>query len=171
MAWDAMLHKRFLLRGIASGQLYFQGFFKAKIYPRLRIPLPPISSALHHGSDWLSLDTGDKADASQFSADDGSVLDNLGSRLTPLQASMHLAKTVCVITGSKENIWESYRELFGDQTPTTYIVSSGPNTLFDNEDRMDPVRKAFEIAWMDWERRVLLFKNDIYVLRANSIDQ
>jgi hypothetical protein len=63
MAWEAMLHKNFLIPRFTSvGQLYFGSFFAVQLYPRLDIPLPPNSSTRHHHVDGALSKIPDQAD-------------------------------------------------------------------------------------------------------------
>jgi hypothetical protein len=159
MAWDVMLQKRFLVPCYTSVcLLYFQGTYTVKSHPLLQIPLPPNSSARAETS--LSSSSSQKHPDTNVpykpqlpsSGSTESVLDSQGvSRVSPW-ASMHLARTVRTVMGCKENIWEAYLELFGEQLSARPFVRSSSNMNMQDVDLSATVRDAFESAWSNWER-------------------
>jgi hypothetical protein len=148
-----MLGKHFIVPHVTSvGQLYFQTFFTiVKIYPDLKIPMPPNSSALRRNrkpqSPPMHRDRSDTDNPPDRRTTSGELPDVHSQREQRL-ARMHLAKTVCTVTGCKEKIWETYQELFGKQLTSAPIIPASNGTDIDD---VDPVRDAFETAWFNWE--------------------
>lgn len=68
---------------------------------------------------------------------------------------MHLARTVRIVSGCKENIWEAFQELFGEDLKTragTVVRSSTHKHIKKHADPMEAVRENFEEVWDHWER-------------------
>jgi hypothetical protein len=159
MAWDAMLQKRFLVPCYTTVcLLYFQATYTVKAHPLLQIPLPPSSWEQGERSSSLSnLNTNTscrrQSTQSATSDEDKLTMDCQGINRVSLWASMHLARTVRTVIGCKENIWEAYQELFGQQPSDRHVRSSGYKNQQDT-DLSAAVRDAFEAAWFNWERYI-----------------
>jgi len=163
MAWDAMLQKRFLVPCYTTVcLLYFQATYTVKAHPLLKIPLPPSSWEQGEGSSLSNLEkhfdngTSFRRQSTQnaTSDEDKSTMDSQKiSRVSPW-ASMHLARTVRIVIGCKENIWEAYQELFGQQPSDRHVVRSSGYKNEQDTDLSAGVRDAFEAAWFNWERYI-----------------
>ena len=159
-AWDLMLQKRFLVPcGTSVSLFYFQATYIVKAHPLLQVPLPPSSSA----RDNISLNfshPSTRSPGATVSSPPPPTPSQPSSENMDTQrfsqkypwASMHLARTVRTVIGCKENMWEAYHELYGDQSiaPPVLRPSHGKNSQYAVASAA--VRDAFEMDWSNWER-------------------
>ncbi|THH12300.1 hypothetical protein EW146_g7748 [Bondarzewia mesenterica] len=159
-AWQEMLSSRWLTPQLTSViPLYLSSMFEEyRAIPALEVFMPSSDIPLLAGHNTLHF------------SDDGSVFEqkvdiapyrhlrhaivkddpetssirsgNTSSEYLSVSAPMHLARSVQVVKGCKEAIWEAYEKLYGNE-PVVHRVKERPNK--------NTARDQFEYAWMNWE--------------------
>ena len=158
-AWEAMLDKYFLTARLTSVlQHYFSTTFSdIQCYAPMQVILPP-NSKQSLGQQAPALKASEVLGPGLYfdHEDEPSIKNQKPKRITSW-ASMHLARTVCIIIGCKEKIWDAYLELFGNQPSASRVVRSPADAVNspDSEkvgQNKSAVRDVFESAWANWER-------------------
>lgn len=183
-AWNNMLLNRFLgSRVISVLQLYLSSEFgNVQTHPPIHIPLPPNSDStvpsqppeFHHLISHLpiptvTLENDDpgvyvdlRSQSVRQSSDsrNGDCLSNLSKQSRPMVvhswSSMHLARTVSLIEGCKDAIWEEYKKVDGEFNASGV---EAVNTWYE-----------FDVAWSNWHKYMSsLFFTSIETGIANSL--
>ncbi|EMD34054.1 hypothetical protein CERSUDRAFT_117562 [Gelatoporia subvermispora B] len=153
-AWEAMLHRRFLNEKLLSVLPFYlsSSFDDIQSHPTLRVLLPPnsrldldseIGGTFHHMNFDLSalfLELQDHNGRQSESRTDGSSLRSAQSAgaTTSALASLHLARTVQIVRGCKEKMWEVYQA----------VAASNPN---DQPLSRSYLYEQFNAEWTNWE--------------------
>lgn len=157
MAWEQMLQNKFLNARCISGlAFYLQGYFKdVKTHPPLEIALPAVPSVDFHRTVAAHryLETDKLFDLRPPSSWMSNDYNSQRSTFLSSWAPMHLARTVSMVIACKKNIWAAYRELFDKDLSSPPL---GRDSHAENSVDQAAVRDAFEEAWTDWERYLLL---------------
>ncbi|KAH9942770.1 S-adenosyl-L-methionine-dependent methyltransferase [Amylocystis lapponica] len=158
MAWQEMLHRRFLNPTLISVLPFYlsANYRNIHILPALLIALPMNSSpedsgyatasSYHYDSAppelenlYFDMKTHGIRLSSESRADTASMRSrHATSHVITSWSSLHLAKSVNLIRGCKEAIWAEYKDLKGfDEEP--------------GKRRVVQLREEFEAAWANWE--------------------
>lgn len=161
-----MLHHRFLNPRLLSVLPFYlsSSFTEVQAYPTLHITLPPNSQvdskddipSPTHFVEREPAETGEVSalyfDVQQHSfklssdsRTESSAASQRSSKTVSTWASIHLARTVQLIRGCKEEIFEEYKKL--EQSPEFLTF---PGLKYDVSDE-------FEAAWTNWEKYALRF--------------
>ncbi|KDR78877.1 hypothetical protein GALMADRAFT_244511 [Galerina marginata CBS 339.88] len=172
-AWEAMLSTRFLSSNLLSVLPFYlnSSFVNTKSHAPLLVPLPPNSGNVPTLKTYRSMGTLRNSGSERSIGDtllnfeatfsfrsiktDGvsfrSSVSSMQKQSVSAWATMHLAKTVSIVRGCKEAIWNEYKKLYSRDAP--YLLS---RTAPDDEDYLSQphryvVRRAFEVDWKNWE--------------------
>lgn len=161
-AWDSLLQKRFLPRGLLSVlQFYFTAEFdELHSFPTLQIPLPPNTRLYEaeppkeHDKRTPTLATYDNLALGSLAAPSDMLPDPVleayhgspnvnvaGSVVCSTWAAMHLGRMVSLVQGCQDAIWEEYK--------TLEVPSQTHHAESDLKDE-------FQAAWLNWEWCVVL---------------
>ncbi|KAK1231581.1 hypothetical protein PQX77_005315 [Marasmius sp. AFHP31] len=159
-AWDAMLSHRFLPSQLTTVLPFYLSscFTDVQSHLPLNIPLPPNSpssrvprsrdSELLDVERQFSLHPAGKriSDSDEFPRNGVPGVQKHVQNLT----TMHLARTVQIITGCKEAIWVEYERMYTpDLPPVTSSRRKDGRYQFTNNKTI--ARESFDRAWTNWE--------------------
>jgi len=152
-AWNNMLFNRFLATRLVSAiQLYLSSEFgNVQTHPPLQVPLPPNSDSISASSELLPglppspyenipevyVDLRPQPIRNSTDSSNGDAASQTSRQSNPMTMSswapMHLARTVSLIEGCRDSIWEEYKQI--DSNNGVEAVNT---------------RYEFEAAWSNW---------------------
>ncbi|KAF9267849.1 hypothetical protein L218DRAFT_894059 [Marasmius fiardii PR-910] len=160
-AWEAMLSRRFLASQLVTVLPFYLSscFTDVKTHPPLNIPLPPNSPGMRQPRNCDSelfdperhftfhAAANRRSDSDEYSSLDSSTSQN--RKCVSNWASMHLARTVQMVTSCKEAIWVEFERMYSPDLP--------PVTTGRRKDGRFQVssktiaKESFDWAWANWE--------------------
>lgn len=163
-AWERMLAVRFLNSSLINVLPFYLStcFVDVQSHAPLQVPLPPNSSTPFSAGVRSSFDNQNSMPDSPFilapySGRKSSDLVEIVAakreqRLAQKNATMHLARAVCIVTGCKEAIWDEYKSLYGPELPP--VTRTARPTEAASQAYRSSAREGFDRAWSNWERLV-----------------
>ncbi|KAF9485172.1 S-adenosyl-L-methionine-dependent methyltransferase [Pholiota conissans] len=182
LSWEAMLSTRFLSPKVVAVLPFYltSAFVDTRIHPPLQIPLPPNSGRLPNPSlrsyqsmssipersrvtrdrsvsdTFFDLDFDFASTARSNKADGCSFRSSFQMRSQAANwDTMHLAKSLSMITGCKEAIWEEYNKLYYNEAMAILMRTAPIEEEYEMQPYKHVVRKAFEVDWRNWEYDML----------------
>ena len=165
-AWDAMLSHRFLPSQLTTVLPFYLSscFIDLQSHLPLNIPLPPNSPPTrtfrNRDPELLDIErqfslhpTGKRISESDEFPTNGAP--GVRKHVQTL-ATMHLARTVQMITGCKEAIWAKYEQMYAPDLPPVTTSRRKDGRYQVQLSNKAVARESFDRAWENWERCVLL---------------
>lgn len=167
-AWQSMLHSRFLAPRLTSVlPFYINSEFHDMItHPPLFIALPSASDRRTSFSK-IAWDAGRESESdpdlrtdlqdpsfrsSRYTSDSDEPCGITQVSAMNPRAVMHLARTVNIIEGCKDAIWEEYEKIAQEKRKKEPSFQHFDDSQDVNQLGLNPIKQDFEEAWANWQK-------------------